>query len=64
MGPWCTESINFVDHVGSKLQEMSGDKRSKFYLIRKISLAIQRYNTACITSTIPSTTPLNEIFCL
>jgi len=64
MGPWCSEAIKFVDHVGSKLQEKSGDKRSKFYLTQKISIAIQRYNAACIMGTTPPSKPLDEIFYL
>lgn len=64
MGPWCDESIDFINKIGSKLQDLSGDKRSKYFLIQKISMAIQRYNAACIMGTIPSIKPLNEVFYL
>ena len=42
MGPWSTESKKFINDVGSKLQELSGNKKSKFYLTQRISMAIQR----------------------
>lgn len=61
MGAWSTDSIKFIDAIGSKLQEISGEKRSKFYLIPKISLAIQRENALCIMGTIPPSSSLDEI---
>lgn len=35
MGPWSTEAIDFINLVGTKLQEQSGDKRSKHFLLQK-----------------------------
>ena len=64
MGPWSTESKNFINNIGSKLQELSGDKKSKFYLTQRISLAIQRYNASCVMGTISASRPLEEIFYL
>lgn len=64
MGPWSDEAIKFIDTVGKKLQDLSGDKRSKFYLIQRISMEIQRYNAACIMGTISQTKPLEEVFYL
>jgi hypothetical protein len=64
MGSWSSDSIKFIKEVGSKLQQQCGDKRSKFYLYQKLSLAIQRGNAASILGTIPPSRPLNEIFYL
>ncbi|XP_037029663.1 uncharacterized protein LOC119069645 [Bradysia coprophila] len=64
MGPWSTESKNFINTIGSKLQELTGDKKSKFYLTQRISLAIQRFNASCVMGTIPAAKPLEEIFYL
>ncbi len=54
--------MNLVKKIGKKLIEVSGDRRSKFYLIQIISLAIQRGNAACVQGVIPSTNSLDEIF--
>ena len=64
MGPWSEEAIKFIDEVGYKLQDLSGDKRSKFFLMQRISMEIQRYNAACIMGTISQNKALEEVFYL
>lgn len=64
LGPFCTEALNFINKIGSRLIEVSGDRHSYEYLIQRISLAIQRANASAIMSTIPSTTRLDEVFYL
>ncbi|XP_037042412.1 uncharacterized protein LOC119078809 [Bradysia coprophila] len=64
MGPWSEEALNFVDKIGHKLQELTGDKRSKFFLIQRMSMEIQRHNAACIMGTISPNKPLEEVFYL
>ena len=64
MGPWSSESITFIDKIGTQLQDISGDKRSKFYLIQRISMAIQRHNASRIMGTIPANKPLDQVFYL
>ena len=64
MGPWSDEALKFIDKIGKKLQELSGDKRSKFFLVQRISMEIQRYNAACIMETMSQTHQLDEVFYL
>jgi len=61
-GPWSSDSIKLIDKIGKKLNDISGDRRSKSFLIQRISMAIQRGNASCIMSTVPSTNNFDEIF--
>ena len=44
------------------MSEVTGEKRSTFFLSQSISVAIQRGNAACIIGTAPSSEGLDEIF--
>ena len=44
------------------MSEVTGEKRSTFFLSQSISIAIQRGNAACIIGTAPSSEGLEEIF--
>lgn len=61
-GPWSSESKKLIDKIGKKLNAISGDKRSKSFLVQRISLAIQRGNASCIMNTLPQTKSFEEIF--
>lgn len=64
MGPWSDEALQFVDKIGKKLQDLTGDKRSKFFLIQRMSMEIQRHNAACVMGTVSPDRPLEEVFYL
>ena len=61
-GPWSSEAHNLIKKIGKKLNEISGDNRSKNFLVQRISLAIQRGNAACVMNTMPATNSFNEVF--
>ena len=44
------------------MSEVTGEKKSTFFLSQSISVAIQRGNAACILGTAPSSEGLDEIF--
>ncbi|KAF2885104.1 hypothetical protein ILUMI_21068 [Ignelater luminosus] len=56
-GPWSKEAQDLVHTIGTNLNQISGDSRSKQFLTQRISLAIQRGNAACVFETLPSSTP-------
>lgn len=62
IGPWAKESEDFINVIGKKLIKVTGDKRSRLYLIQRLSLAIQRGNFECVSGTLPKSEGLNEIF--
>jgi len=62
MGSWVKESHSFIKEIGSKLGDITGNKKSTFYLFQRISMAIQRGNAASVLGTIGSSSQLEEIF--
>ena len=42
--------------------EKTGEKRSKVFLVQKLSIAIQRGNAAGILGSAPRSNPLDELF--
>jgi hypothetical protein len=64
LGPWCKETIDFINAIGDRLIAESGDSKSKKFLFERISLAIQRGNAASIRGTFPNSALLSEIFAL
>jgi hypothetical protein len=40
LGPWCKETIDFINVIGNRLIAESGDSKSKKFLFERISLAI------------------------
>lgn len=53
MGSWGTDGRKLVENIGNKLMEATGETRSKSFLYQRISIAIQRGNSAAILGTIP-----------
>jgi hypothetical protein len=64
LGPWCKETIDFINVIGARLIAESGHSKSKKFLFERISLAIQRGNAASIRGTFPDSALLSEIFAL
>ena len=48
-GAWCTEGLEFVADLGSKISKVTGDPRETSQLHRRISLALQRGNALCFS---------------
>ncbi|CAH2242723.1 jg11452 [Pararge aegeria aegeria] len=51
--PWSSDTKNFINIVSQKLVLTSGDPRAGAYLVQRLSLAIQRGNSASILGTMP-----------
>ena len=63
-GSWGQIGRNLVKDIGQKLCDITGDKRSTFYLFQRISMAVQRGNAASVLGTVSSSSNLEEIFYL
>ena len=61
-GAWGTESHKIIKEIGQNLIETTGGEKSTFYLTKRISIALQRGNAACILGTVPPTEGLEAIF--
>ena len=63
-GAWGPEGAHFIKNLGKKIQSLSGEKRSTFYLLQSISMATQRGNAASILGTVKSEKKLDKVFYL
>ena len=63
-GSWGQQGHNLVKEIGQKLCNITGDKRSTFYLFQRISMAVQRGNSASVLGTVSTSNNLEEIFYL
>ena len=61
-GSFGQQGRKLIDEIGNMIIEKSGEKRSKFYLYQRISMAIQRGNVASVLGTVEQQEKLNEIF--
>ena len=62
MGSWGPTGLKFIEAIGDKIAESTGEKRSKYFLFQAISLAVQRGNVISVLGTSPDTKKLDEIF--
>lgn len=62
MGPWYRERIKLINLVGNLIRDKTGESKSTLNLEERISLAIQRSNTACIMGKFNEAESLDEIF--
>ena len=63
-GAWGPKGARLIKAIGQKIQNLTCEKRSTFFLFQSISMAIQRGNTASILGTVKSEKKLDEIFYL
>ena len=61
-GSFGTHGKKLIQDIGKMLIEKSGEKRSKFYLFQRLSMAVQRGNVAAVLGTVGQQNKLNEIF--
>ena len=51
-GRHCISCKTFIKSIDQKIKNLTGNKKSKFYLFQSISMAVQRGNTASILATV------------
>jgi hypothetical protein len=64
LGTFGESALRLVNELGKRLYLCTGEKRSRTFLIQRISIAIQRGNAASVLATIPQGPKFNEIFYL
>ena len=64
MGPYAPLAMKFVKDIGSRIEGVTGEKRSRCYLFQTISVAVQRGNAASVAGTVPAVKHLEEIYYL
>jgi len=63
-GVFGEEGLKLIKKIGQKIRDITGEPRSTNYLLQRISVALQRGNTASVLGTIPPGKELKEIFYL
>ena len=61
-GAWGSQGLRLIKEIGKKIREVTHEKRSTFFLIQRIQIAIQRGNAACVLGTVPASESLDEVF--
>ena len=61
-GAWGPQGLKLIKDIGKRICEVSGEKRSTFFLLQNISMAVQRGNAACIVGTAPVSEGMEEVF--
>ena len=62
LGAWAKDSLEFVQNLGRRITDHTGEPKATGFLLQQISIAIQRGNAASIMSTLPSSNSLDEIY--
>ena len=64
MGAWGQMAVKFIQDLGSRVAEATGEERSTSFIFQSIGMAIQRGNAASITGTTPNMKSLHELYYL
>jgi len=63
-GVWAKEALKFLQEVGRRIADVTGEKRSTSFLLQRLSLTIQRGNAASVLGTLPPGKGLEEVYLL
>ena len=61
-GAFGPQGLKLLKQIGKKICEATGEKRSTYFLLQSISMAVQRANAACVLGTAPTSTGLEGLF--
>ena len=64
LGSWGQEALKFIKEVGSRIAQLTGEKKSTYYLFQSLGMANQRGNAISITGTVPDVKKLDAIYYL
>jgi len=53
LGAWDQEGLNWVVELGRRITKATGDVRETFFLLQRLSVAVQKGNAASIRGTLP-----------
>ena len=53
LGAWDQEGLDWVIEIGRRITKVTGDGRETFFLLQRISMAVQKGNAASIRGTLP-----------
>ena len=62
VGSWGKLGLQFIQELGERIKDITGESQSTTYLFQRIGMAIQRGNAASVMGTIPNHKKLEEIY--
>ena len=62
LGPWGPSGLSFIQEIGRRMKERTGEPRSTLFLMQSISVAVQRGNAASVMGTVQRSGDLEEIY--
>ena len=63
-GVFGKDALKLIKAIGTKITEVTHEKKATSYLIQRLSIIIQRGNVASVLGTVPPSKNLSEIFYL
>ena len=63
-GSWGQLGLKFLQDLGTRIADRTGEKRSSSYLFQSLSIATMRGNAASVLGTLPCNQKLDELFLL
>jgi hypothetical protein len=57
LGTWCVEGLYFVRELGRRTALITNDTRETFFLLQRLSVAVQRGNAASCVGSLPPSEP-------
>ena len=61
LGAWGKQGLKFIQEIGSRIAQASGEKKATYYLFQSLSMAIQPGNVASILGTAQEVKLLDEL---
>jgi len=62
IGSLGSKAKGLLKALGRRLSDVTGEPKSRTYLLQRISIALQRGNASSILGTIPSSSSLEEFY--
>ena len=63
-GSWAKKSLEFMKKLGDQLKLATGEPKSTYYLLQRISILVQRSNASSILGSFGPEVNLEEVFYL
>ncbi|OXA58286.1 Retrovirus-related Pol polyprotein from type-2 retrotransposable element R2DM [Folsomia candida] len=63
-GIWGKDGLSFIKEIGSRITNITEEKRATSFLLQRMSITVQRGNVASILGSLPKGHKLEEIFML
>ena len=64
LGPMAPMGLKFIKEIGSRIADITGDKRATSHLFQRLGISTQRGNAASVEGTVKNIKELEELYYL